>query len=496
MPVSMAALCRRPGGRVGRAARGCSPARRGAAGGSPTPAEGWTVADQVSHLAYFDDVAVQSATDPDAFRAETGARWTPRAASTPTPIAARYRDLSGAELLAWFDAARGRLVAAFRGWTRRLRVPWFGPAMSAASSLTARIMETWAHGQDVADARRRGPRADRPAAPRRAHRGRRAGVQLLRATGAPMPDDADPGRARRPRRRRRGPGARRTPPTGSPAGAWTSPAHHPAPPPRRPGPGHHRAGGDGVGRDRPGVRRRGRDRAEAPGEVARDAPGADRQLLGLLRRPARRGPGDGRRRADRRPVRRLPGRADDAHPGEGAGQGPRRRATRRRSSQMRGRAGRLRGARDQGRLQRGRAEPGRARRRAARSSARARRSPTSRATTCAGRSTRSPRRSPGKPVSANAYLGGWGIAEALAAGADVVVTGRVTDASLVVGPAAWWHGWARDDWDALAGAVVAGPRHRVRAAGHRRQLLVPRRDHRPRATRASRSPRSPPTARR
>jgi hypothetical protein len=62
----------------------------------------------------------------------------------------------------------------------------------------------------------------------------------------------------------------------------------------------------------------------------------------------------------------------------------------------------------------------------------------------------------GKPVSANAYLGGWGIAEALAAGADVVVTGRVTDASLVVGPAAWWHGWEREDFDALAGAVVAG----------------------------------------
>ncbi|WP_224389944.1 acyclic terpene utilization AtuA family protein [Pseudonocardia sp. ICBG1293] len=62
----------------------------------------------------------------------------------------------------------------------------------------------------------------------------------------------------------------------------------------------------------------------------------------------------------------------------------------------------------------------------------------------------------GTPVSANAYLGAWGIAEALAAGADVVVTGRVTDASLVVGPAAWWHGWERADWDALAGAVVAG----------------------------------------
>jgi len=62
----------------------------------------------------------------------------------------------------------------------------------------------------------------------------------------------------------------------------------------------------------------------------------------------------------------------------------------------------------------------------------------------------------GEPVTANAYLGGWGIAAALSAGADVVVCGRVTDAALVEGPAAWWHGWARDDWDALAGAVVAG----------------------------------------
>ena len=59
-------------------------------------------------------------------------------------------------------------------------------------------------------------------------------------------------------------------------------------------------------------------------------------------------------------------------------------------------------------------------------------------------------------VSANAYLGGWGIARALAAGADVVVCPRVTDAAVVVGPAAWWWDWAVDDWDALAGAVVAG----------------------------------------
>ena len=62
----------------------------------------------------------------------------------------------------------------------------------------------------------------------------------------------------------------------------------------------------------------------------------------------------------------------------------------------------------------------------------------------------------GEPLAANAYLGCWGIVECLRAGADVVVTGRVTDASLVAGPSAWHHGWARDDWDALAGATVAG----------------------------------------
>jgi hypothetical protein len=62
----------------------------------------------------------------------------------------------------------------------------------------------------------------------------------------------------------------------------------------------------------------------------------------------------------------------------------------------------------------------------------------------------------GEPLAANAYLGGWGIADCLAAGADIVVTGRVTDASLVLGPAAAHFGWGRQDFDQLAGAVVAG----------------------------------------
>lgn len=116
-----------------------------------TPAAGWTVADQVSHLAYFDDVAVRSATDPAAFAAEKAAMDADGGVN-PDSVAARFRDLPGAELLSWFDDARTRLLRVFRALEPGRRVPWFGPPMSAASSLTARIMETWAHGQDVYDA--------------------------------------------------------------------------------------------------------------------------------------------------------------------------------------------------------------------------------------------------------------------------------------------------------------------------------------------------------
>jgi Acyclic terpene utilisation family protein AtuA len=63
---------------------------------------------------------------------------------------------------------------------------------------------------------------------------------------------------------------------------------------------------------------------------------------------------------------------------------------------------------------------------------------------------------PHQPLTANAYLGGFGIASALHNGADIVITGRVADASLVVGPAAWWWNWTPHDYDALAGAVAAG----------------------------------------
>ena len=71
---------------------------------------------------------------------------------------------------------------------------------------------------------------------------------------------------------------------------------------------------------------------------------------------------------------------------------------------------------------------------------------------------------PHQPLTANAYLGGFGIARALDQGADIVITGRVADASLVVGPAAWWWGWSPDDYDALAGAVAAG--HVIECGSH------------------------------
>ncbi|MBW2367528.1 MAG: DUF1446 domain-containing protein [Deltaproteobacteria bacterium] len=61
-----------------------------------------------------------------------------------------------------------------------------------------------------------------------------------------------------------------------------------------------------------------------------------------------------------------------------------------------------------------------------------------------------------EPITANAYMGGWGIAAALEKGADIVVTGRVADAAVVAGPAAWHFGWEQDDWDRLSGAYAAG----------------------------------------
>jgi uncharacterized protein (TIGR03084 family) len=116
----------------------------------PTPAPGWSITDQVSHLAYFDEVAVLSATDAGAFAALL-AEVNSRGGVNPDSVAARFRQLPGSELRDWLGRARGELLTVFAGLDPSARVPWFGPPMSVASSLTARLMETWAHGQDIAD---------------------------------------------------------------------------------------------------------------------------------------------------------------------------------------------------------------------------------------------------------------------------------------------------------------------------------------------------------
>jgi len=117
----------------------------------PTPAAGWAVRDQISHLAYFDDQALLSATEPETFQAELEKLLANGGLSTEA-VAEAHRDLPGSALLAWFDTSRARLISVFAGLDGSKRVPWYGPPMSVTSSLTARLMETWAHGQDVADA--------------------------------------------------------------------------------------------------------------------------------------------------------------------------------------------------------------------------------------------------------------------------------------------------------------------------------------------------------
>jgi uncharacterized protein (TIGR03084 family) len=115
----------------------------------PTPAPGWAIRDQISHLAFFDEAATRAAVDPEAFRAER------EAASDDDfteGIARRYRALAPTEVYAWFRDTRGAMLEAFLPLDPSTRVPWYGPDMSVASSLTARIMETWAHGQDIYDA--------------------------------------------------------------------------------------------------------------------------------------------------------------------------------------------------------------------------------------------------------------------------------------------------------------------------------------------------------
>jgi uncharacterized protein (TIGR03084 family) len=117
----------------------------------PTPAQGWSIRDQVSHLAFFDDMAHLALTNRGEFRAEAD-RLIAGGVDFPDRIAAQYRPLATESLVGWFADSRAELLTGFAGQDPKRRVPWFGPDMSVASSATARLMETWAHGQDIYDA--------------------------------------------------------------------------------------------------------------------------------------------------------------------------------------------------------------------------------------------------------------------------------------------------------------------------------------------------------
>jgi uncharacterized protein (TIGR03084 family) len=118
---------------------------------TPTPAVGWTVQDQVNHLAYFDEATVLAVTDPGRFRREA-AELTAVGDDFPDRQVRGQRDRPPEQSAAWFARTRAVLLDLAADASPGLRLPWYGPDMSITSAVTARLMETWAHGQDVADA--------------------------------------------------------------------------------------------------------------------------------------------------------------------------------------------------------------------------------------------------------------------------------------------------------------------------------------------------------
>ena len=114
-----------------------------------TPAAGWKVQDQVAHLTFFDGAVTQAISDPDAFKAAQSDRAEDD--DYVNTAAKQLVALPAAELWQKWKNGREAMYSAFRDADPTQRYPWYGPAMSVASACTARIMETWAHGQDICD---------------------------------------------------------------------------------------------------------------------------------------------------------------------------------------------------------------------------------------------------------------------------------------------------------------------------------------------------------
>jgi len=117
----------------------------------PTPAPGWTIAHQIGHLMWTDRVALLSVTDEAGFAAVL-AQASENPGGFVDTAAEELALTSPGELLADWRATRAALHDALSTVADGRKLPWFGPPMSAASMATARLMETWAHGLDVADA--------------------------------------------------------------------------------------------------------------------------------------------------------------------------------------------------------------------------------------------------------------------------------------------------------------------------------------------------------
>ncbi|HEX4982264.1 MAG TPA: TIGR03084 family metal-binding protein [Ilumatobacteraceae bacterium] len=117
----------------------------------PTPSPRWTVADQIGHLTYFDGTATLAITDPDAFAAVRDELLASVDGGEELTLGPG-RAMSPAEVLAAWRENRRRLADAAATLDDGTRVVWYGPSMGAKSFLTARLMETWAHGQDIVDA--------------------------------------------------------------------------------------------------------------------------------------------------------------------------------------------------------------------------------------------------------------------------------------------------------------------------------------------------------